>query len=249
MTALRHHGHELLKLAKALLRQHPVLFGIEQTGGGLAHRRRAIRSGAKMHAAFAFIAQIQLGKCRLVAARKRRPGAALFLQPRQREFDVLASTQFAGGIIGAGTEIAARPQAPNRHAIAGLRNGIADPKLGEKRFAAQIFKPEGLLAAELTAQAALPVQRRQIRARMGARKLGFLVRLGRGIQVSVHQRPIPFSKVSHGTLVLHPMLLLSAGAPSIFAKTPGDQCPRTDDRHIARFHERPIGSVAKPGAS
>src|SRR4030081_1406254 len=46
--------------------------------------------------------------------------------------------------------------------MAGFRNRIADPKLGEKRFAAQIFKREGLLAAELAAQAALPVQRRQI---------------------------------------------------------------------------------------
>src|SRR5712664_1635431 len=52
MTALRHHGHEMLQLAKALLWQHPVVFRVEQTGGGLAHRRRAIRSGAKMHAAF-----------------------------------------------------------------------------------------------------------------------------------------------------------------------------------------------------
>ena len=101
MTGLRRHGHEMLELAKALVRQHPVVFGVEQTGGGLAHRRRAIRSGAKMHAAFAVIAQIQLGKCRLVAARKRRLGAALFLQPGKREFDVLAGAQLAGGIIGA----------------------------------------------------------------------------------------------------------------------------------------------------
>src|SRR5450755_3829039 len=201
MTAPRHHGHEMLQLAEALAWKHSIVFGVEQTGGGLAHRRRTVRSGAKMHAALALIAQIQLGKCRLVAARKRRPGAALFLQPRKREFDVLAGTQLAGGIIGTGTEIAARPQAPNRHAIARLRIGIADPELGEKRFAAQIFKPESLLAAELTAQAALPVQRRQIRGRMGARKLRFFVRLGRGIQVSVRQGPIPFSKVSHGTLV------------------------------------------------
>ena len=162
MTALRRHGHEMLELAETLLRQHPVVLGVEQTGGGLAHRRRAIRSGTKMHAAFAFIAQIQLGKCGLVAARERRLCAALFLQPGKREFEVLAGPQFAGGIIGARTEIAARPQASNRHAIAGFRHGIADPKLGEKRFAGQIFKPEGLLAAELSAQAALPVHRRQI---------------------------------------------------------------------------------------
>ena len=73
------------------------------------------------------------------------------------------------------------PQASNCHAIAGFRNRIADPKLREKRFAAQIFKPEGLLTAELPAQAALPVQRRKIGGRMGARELGFL---GRGIRLS-----------------------------------------------------------------
>ena len=48
----------MLEFAEALVRQHPVVLGVEQTGGGLAHRRRAIRSGTKMHAAFAFIAQI-----------------------------------------------------------------------------------------------------------------------------------------------------------------------------------------------
>ena len=58
MAALRRHAHEMLELAETLLRQHPVALGIEQTGGGLAYLRRAIRSGTKMHAAFAFIAQI-----------------------------------------------------------------------------------------------------------------------------------------------------------------------------------------------
>ena len=197
MTALRRHGHEMLELAKPLLRQHPVVFGVEQAGGGLAYRRRAIRSGAKMHAAFAVIAQIQLGKCRLVAARERRLCTALFLQLRKREFEMLAGAQLAGGVVGARTEIAARPQASNRHAIAGLRRGIADPKFGEKRFVGQIFKPEGLLAAELSAQAALPVHRRQIGRRMGAGKLGFLGRLGNEISVSgawISSRYIPHGK-------------------------------------------------------
>ena len=171
----------MLQLAEAVLRQHPIAFGIEQICGGLAHHHRTVRSGAKMHAAFAFIAQVQLRKYWLVASRKRCLGAALFLQPGKREFEVLASPQLAGGIIGARTEIAAGPQAANRHAIAGFRNGIADPELGEERFAAQIFKPEGLLAAELAAQAALPVHRRKISGRMGARELGFL---GRGIRLS-----------------------------------------------------------------
>ena len=69
MTGLRHHGHEMLELAKPLVRQHAVVLGVEQTGAAFAHRRRAIRSGAEMHAAFAVIAQIQLGKRWLVAAR------------------------------------------------------------------------------------------------------------------------------------------------------------------------------------
>src|SRR5438445_999490 len=159
MTALRRDGHEMLELAKPLLRQHPIAFNIEQTGGGLAYRQRTIRSGAEMHAAFAVVAQIQFRKCRLVAARKRLLRAALFLQSAKREFEVLAGPQLAGGVVGARTEIAARPQASNRDAIAGLRHGVADTKLGEKRFIGQIFKPEGLLAAELTAQTALPVHR------------------------------------------------------------------------------------------
>ena len=79
----------------------PSCSASNKTGGGLAQRRRAIRSGAKMHAAFAVIAQIQLGKCRLVATRERRLCAALFLQPGEREFEVLAGAQLAGGIIGA----------------------------------------------------------------------------------------------------------------------------------------------------
>ena len=101
MTGPGRHGHEMLEFAKALVGQHPVMLGVEQTGGGLPQRRRAIRSGTKMHTALAVIAQIQLGKCRLVAARERRLRAALFLQPGEREFDVLAGAQLAGGIIRA----------------------------------------------------------------------------------------------------------------------------------------------------
>ena len=82
----------MLEFAKAIVRQHSVVPGVEQAGSGLAHRRWAIRPGTKMHAALAFIAQIQLGKCRLIAARERGLRAALFLQPGEREFDVLAGT-------------------------------------------------------------------------------------------------------------------------------------------------------------
>ncbi|GLI94687.1 hypothetical protein LMG27198_36790 [Methylocystis echinoides] len=135
-----------------------------------------------MHAAFSVIVQIQFGEGGLVAARKRRLGAALFLQSGEREFNMLASSQLARGIIRAGTEIAAWPQAPNHYAIAGFGNRIADPKFREKRFAAEIFKAEGLLTTELTAQAALPIQPRKIGGSMGAREFGFLVPLGCGIQ-------------------------------------------------------------------
>ena len=101
MAGLGRRGHEMIEFAEALVVQHPVVFGVEQSRGGLPQRWRTICSGAKMHAAFAFIAQIQLGKCGLVAARKHRLRAAFFLQPGKREFDVLAGAQFAGGIIGA----------------------------------------------------------------------------------------------------------------------------------------------------
>jgi hypothetical protein len=91
----------MLQFAKALVRQHPVVLGVEQTGGGLAHRRRAIRSGAKMHGAFAVITQIQFRKRGPIAAPECRSGTALPLQSAKREFDVLAGAQIAGGVIGA----------------------------------------------------------------------------------------------------------------------------------------------------
>jgi hypothetical protein len=178
------HASVLAQFAETIVREHPVMSGVEQDGGGFAHRRRAVRPGAKMHTEPAFIAQIQFRKCGLVAARKRGLGTALFLQPGKGEFEVLAGPQLAGGIIGARTEIATWPQASNRNAIAGFRNRIADPKFREKRLAAEVFKPKGLLAAELAAQTALPIQRRKIGGRMGARKLRFLVQLGCGTHPS-----------------------------------------------------------------
>src|ERR1700756_206143 len=100
----------MLEVAKALVGKHPVVLDVEQNGGGLLQRWRAIRSGTKIHTAFTVIAQIKFGKCGLIAPRKRRPRAALFLELSEREFDVLAGPQLAGGVIGAGTKIAAWPQ-------------------------------------------------------------------------------------------------------------------------------------------
>ncbi len=91
----------MLEFTKSLVGQYPVVFGVEQSGGGLPQCRRAIRSSPKMHTPFTVIAQIQLGKRGLVAPRKRRLRAALFLQPGERKFDVLACAQLAGRIIGA----------------------------------------------------------------------------------------------------------------------------------------------------
>jgi len=50
----------MLELAQTLVWQNPIVLGVEQAGGGPPQRWRAIRSGAKMHAALAVIAQIQL---------------------------------------------------------------------------------------------------------------------------------------------------------------------------------------------
>ena len=60
VTGLRRHRHEKLEVAEAIFREHAVAFGVEQSRSGLAHRRRAVRSGAKMHAASAVVAQIEL---------------------------------------------------------------------------------------------------------------------------------------------------------------------------------------------
>src|SRR5579871_2878413 len=108
-----------------------------------------------MDAASAVVAKIQLGKGRPVAARKRSFGATLLLQPRKRELDVLTAAELARCIIGARAEIAAGSHAPDHHAIARLRDWVADAKLGEKRLVRQVLEPEGLLAAELAAQASL----------------------------------------------------------------------------------------------
>jgi hypothetical protein len=175
-------GHELLQCAKALLRQHPVVLFVEQTGGSFLQRRRAVRASAEVHTALAVIAQIELGEGRLVAARERPFGAALSLQPAERELYVLAGAELARRVVGARAEIAAGARAADRHAVARLRRRIADPELGEERVAAQVLEREGLLAAELTTQLTLPVGRRQAGGRVGARELG-LLGLGRGIQV------------------------------------------------------------------
>ncbi|WP_245436001.1 hypothetical protein [Mesorhizobium tamadayense] len=101
VTALRGHRHERFQLTEAVVGKHAVAVSVEQRRSGFPHRRRAVRSGTKMDAALAFIAQIQLGKCRLVAARERSLGAPLFLQPGERELDVLAGAQLTGSVVGA----------------------------------------------------------------------------------------------------------------------------------------------------
>ncbi len=100
VTALGRHGHERLQVAKAVLRQHAVAVEVKQRRGGLLDCRRAIRSCAKMDAALSLVAQIQLGKCRLVTSRESSLGAALFLQMGERELDVLAGAQFVRRIVG-----------------------------------------------------------------------------------------------------------------------------------------------------
>ena len=77
----------------------------------------------------------------------------------------------------------------------------------EKRFAAEVFKPESLLAAELSAQAALPIHRRQIDRSMGAGKLGFPGRLGHEVRFSArgfHRNTFGSGGDSRGTGGLDP---------------------------------------------
>ena len=107
-------------------------------------------------------------------------------------------------------------------------------KLGEKRLAAEIFETEGLLAAELAAQAALPIYRRKIGGRMRARELGFLVRLGCGIRVwrldFIEMHSVPSAKFSarHSSASHVPR----AGFTFISQQRRVTSVHEIDDRHI-----------------
>ena len=59
------------------------------------------------------------------------PRATLFLQRGEGEFDVLASTQFVGGVIRAGAIVVTRQFAAYRHTISALRLRVADAELGK----------------------------------------------------------------------------------------------------------------------
>ncbi len=127
-----------------------------------------------MDRAPSIVAQIQLGKCRPIAARERRLGTALLLQLREDEFDVLASPQLIGRVVRTSAEVVARLPAANGHAIAALRLRIADAEFGKERLGAEILQAEVLFAAELATQCALPFHRRDIIRRMSTGKFRFL---------------------------------------------------------------------------
>src|SRR6516225_5634955 len=101
VTTFRHQSHEALELAQPILREDSITLDIEQAIGSQPHGWRAFRSGTEVDAPLASIAQIELGKCRLVAARERGLRASLFLQLGERELEVLAGPQFIRCVIGA----------------------------------------------------------------------------------------------------------------------------------------------------
>jgi hypothetical protein len=67
------------RIEPCIIRNGAVMLEVERRDDGLADHRRAIRFGAQMHAASAVVTQIQLGKCRLIAADTRRLGTTLLL--------------------------------------------------------------------------------------------------------------------------------------------------------------------------
>ena len=164
-------GQEPLELAQASVGQHAVARGIEQAGGGVPQRRRAIGPGAEMQRASTVVAQEQLGEGGPVALPERGLRAAPAFQPGEGELDVLAGAELGGGEVRAGAVVPAGLPAADRHAIAGSGDGVAHPELGEDGLAPEILEAERLLAAELPAQAALPLRRRQRGRRLAAREL------------------------------------------------------------------------------
>ena len=129
MTTLGHGSNKTLQFAELLRRQYPSMGRIKQQACRLQHSRRAIRPSTKMDGPPAIVAQIQFREWRMVAARKGRLGATFFLQRSKHEFNVLAGTQFVGGVIRAGAVVVARQLAAYRHAVSTLGLRVADTKL------------------------------------------------------------------------------------------------------------------------
>lgn len=147
----------------------------------------------------AIAAQIRLGECRVIAAREGRPGAALFLQLREHELSVLAGTQFVGGVIRTGAVAVARQLAANCRATSAHRLRVADAKPGKEGLCADVFQPEHLLAAKLSVQCPLPVNRgdlRRARVRESLDSLGDFFALALcGIDACLFMNAGLFSKV------------------------------------------------------
>jgi len=127
-----------------------------------------------------------------VIAARTRPGATDFSPAGKAcEFDVLAGTQFGGGIVGATnrTEIAARPNAlKTRHAVTGFRTGVADPQTdeeGKRTVGAQMLSTKDCSRPELRSTAsrvASPTSEKTGGVMGEGASWVPLFRLGRGIE-------------------------------------------------------------------
>ena len=152
--------HETLKILELDVTHPSISLLIKEDYRELANDIRTIGSRPKMHrpliALRGCVAKIDLGEWRMVSARKRRLRAALFLEIKECELDVLAGPEFVGGVVRTGAIVITRIQPADDHPICTARIRIGDFELGKKRFMPDILQPEILLSTKLTTQSTLP---------------------------------------------------------------------------------------------
>ncbi len=175
-------------VVQAVPRQRPAGRRIEAQPCLLQHLRRASGAGVQTQLTGAQVVQSDLAVRWRMATRQRRLAAAARLQPRQREFDVLAGTQVVGGVVPAGALVVPGRQTADGDEVMRAAVGVVDAERGEHRLRAKVAQGKGLFAPELAAQGGLPVGHRKGLRPPCARQSGLAGRLGQRCGLGFAQR-------------------------------------------------------------
>jgi hypothetical protein len=131
-----------------------------------------------------------------VAATQGRLRATPAFELRQDEFDVLARAQLVSGEIAATAAVQPCRSAADANPVATTGFRIAHPKIGKKRFFAEIFHGKRLRATELPTQADLPLRHIEVIGGVQSRQDGLgLLRACLALAASGgHRRPAEWGK-------------------------------------------------------
>jgi hypothetical protein len=148
------------EVGKVLRRQLPAAAGRTGVCVRLQFGRK-VAAEAQADASLAGVVEEELAERTLEAAASAcLPSGRADLG--EGEFDVLAGAEVVGREIGARAAVVAGLRAADDDPVAAPAVGVEDRELGKDRVVAEILEAERLLAAELTAQRALPVVGRQV---------------------------------------------------------------------------------------